>query len=344
MRLFCVLGLSLAQGGLFEVRPSELDWKDLSPARFDLAFRLPEERTAPGRDLLAEMERLVQLRFEVEGPSGDSVRNFGDMVAVTRGLEDSEIRAWFRSLEKTAPRLMQDWGAGLIQLLSDDYLRSKRWKPGKDHSRDGILTAESWDLSQEPAHPWVELGKRPRAEQAATLMFAEPAAIKAAENDYSLYPQDKAATYKEIYPVDGEYHRGLDPDGEPFSVVRLYFRSDLPLFYDDYRCDLRILNRVDDAGRLRTEIYSRSEDFYWLAGRDHYLPVDDSRGQRIAQLVVRLYGFDLRGVPDGADDRRAALRASLGNLRLKAERIQRSSSGKDTPGALVPEFVLRGKR
>ena len=107
-----------------------------------------------------------------------------------------------------------------------------------------------------------------------------------------------------------------------------------------------------------TDIYSTSDDFYWLAGRDVYLPVETSDGELVAYLAVRHYGFDLDGVPDKGKNRREALRASLGNLRRKAEAIFAESGGvmrperSEDPGdsetasprGAVPEFPVRGKR
>ena len=103
---------------------------------------------------------------------------------------------------------------------------------------------------------------------------------------------------------------------------------------------------IDAEGRLVCDIYSTSDDFHWLAGRDVYLALDTSDGVRAAYLVVRQYGFDLDGVPDSEKNVREALRGSLGSLRLRAERLAgpSPSARADRGPARVPEFPVRGQR
>jgi hypothetical protein len=138
---------------------------------------------------------------------------------------------------------------------------------------------------------------------------------------------------------------GSDPNGRPFSNLRIWWESDLPFPYTSYECELRILNRIDGDGHLVCDIYSTSEDFHWIAGQDVYVPVRDSDGGFVALLMVRLFGFDLDDVPDGTDDRKAALRSSLGNLKRRAEALYRRRGG--TPRTIerkVPRTPLRGVR
>jgi hypothetical protein len=143
--------------------------------------------------------------------------------------------------------------------------------------------------------------------------------IKAVENDYRVYPTNVGADYEHIYPVDGSYFIGRDPANVPFSTLRLSFECDIPFPFSTYETMLHILNRFDEQGVLYTDIYSKSDDFHWLAGRDVFLPVLDSAGDWVCFLAVRHFGFDMDGVPDGADNRREAIRSSLGNLKRNAE-------------------------
>jgi hypothetical protein len=55
-------------------------------------------------------------------------------------------------------------------------------------------------------------------------------------------------------------------------------------------------------------------------------------------MVVRLSGFDLTGVPDGDDNRKAGTRGSLGSVRKRAEAQFASSGGvpRTIEGALPP--------
>lgn len=335
--------------GDFEVRPRTIEWAALSPGRFDLRYRLPERRATAGPDLVADMERLVALRFEWRADAEVETRTLGDLVAAARPLGPKAREAWWKQVERRAPALVAEWDEPLRQLLFDDTLYADGWDPDDDDGRDGIVQAESRDLSEEAGHPWTGLEVAPLLEQAAVLMFAEPAAIKAAENDYRAYLDDVGSDYEEIWPVPDGYARGEDPRGNAFAAVRIRFRCELPLWYPDYECDLRILSTVDRRGRLVTDIYSRSEDFHWLAGRDVYLPVETSAGERVATLVVRLYGFDIDDVPDKVKHRRAALRGSLGNLRRRAERRQATgrfepAEGEVGDGPRVPPFRVLGRR
>jgi hypothetical protein len=323
------------------LEPREIEWSELGEV-FDLSRRLPDPRRAEGRDLLAEMERLAALRFEARDPEGAVYRTVGDLALAARAAKDQD--AWLTAVLDSAPKLAADWGAGLRQLLRDGALQEADWDPGDDEPRDGLLLAEAWDLSLEGG-AFNGLPNRPLAQQGAVLMHADLASIKAAENDYRRYPDDPGANYEEIYPLAGTHVRGVDPAGRAFAALAIRFRSDLPLWYGDYRCDLRLLNVIDPAGRLACHIYSTSDDFHWLAGRDVFLPLDASDGARAAYLVVRQYGFDLDGVPDDEANVREALRGSLGALKRRAERLAGTRGATADRGpARVPDFPVRGRR
>jgi hypothetical protein len=317
----------------FEVQPKPLAWSELSPDVFDRKWILPEPRTVPGRDLLSEMRALLAQRFDFEDAGGRRYRSFGDLAAVASSFEtfgpnagDGAIQRerWFGGLERAAPKWMADWGAGLRQLLFDENLHDDRWNPSKERDDDGMLFADSWAMEDESFGPWSGLDVSPLMEQGAALLHADLATIKAVENDYRVYSENVEADYDEIYPVPGSYYLGKDDAKRPFTALTLRFTCDLPFPFSDYSTRLGILNRFDATGVLYTDIYSTSSDFYWLAGRDVFLPVTTSEGEWVAFLLVRHFGFDLDGVPDGADDRRVALGISMGNLKRNAERLWRA--------------------
>lgn len=318
----------------FEVLPQSLAWEQLSPKVFDLQWTLPEPRSVPGRDLLAEMRTLAALRFDLQGPDERRYRTFGDLVSVALHMGTEERERWFADLERAAPRLIGDWGAGLRQLLFDQRLHTDRWDPSELKDDDGMLFADSWDLQGEESGPWSKLDVRPLMEQGAALVLADLATIKAVENDYRAYPGNVGADYEEIYPEPGSYFLGKDEAERPFSALTLRFTCDLPFPFSDYSTRLGILNHFDGAGVLSTDIYSTSPDFYWLAGRDVFLPVTTSDGEWVAFLLVRHFGFDLDGVPDGAEDRRVALAGSMGNLKRNAEQRWRARLAKRAGSAL----------
>lgn len=195
------------------------------------------------------------------------------------------------------------------------------------------------------SEPWCSLAGSRLVQQACALVFADLDALKAAENDFTAYPARPGARYESIAPVAGSYLRGNDARGEDFAALRLRFRCDLPFPFSHYDCELAILNRLDRDGLVRCDIVSRSRDFLWLAGRDTFVPVYTSDGAWVATLVVREFGFDLRGVPDGDDARRAGLRASLGSLKREAEALFAArGDGPRIVTGRVPEFEVRGAR
>ncbi len=70
-----------------------------------------------------------------------------------------------------------------------------------------------------------------------------------------------------------------------------------------------------------------------------------SDGAWVATLVVRRFGFDLDGVPDGDDARTAGIRSSLGALKLEAQ--ARFAAGDGVPRTVagrVPAFEVVGFR
>ncbi|MFT5286202.1 MAG: hypothetical protein ACI8TQ_002370 [Planctomycetota bacterium] len=307
----------------FEVLPAQLGWEELSPEVFDRAWILPSSRTTPGRDLLQEMRDLLDVQFDIRHPDGSPLRCFGDVVVAARSMAPEARQGWLAELVQTAPKLIADWGLGMNELLLDEQLQSARWNPSKTNQQDGLLLAETWDMQAE-GPPWNDVGVRPLMEQSAALVFADLASIKAIENDYRAYPQNVGADYEEIFPVDGSYFVGADPTERPFSALTIRFRCDLPFPFSDYSTRLHILNQFDEADVLSTHIYSTSEDFYWLAGRDVFLPVVTSKDKWVAFLLIRHFGFDMDGVPDSSDNRREALRSSVGNLKRNAERTYRA--------------------
>lgn len=333
---------AIPQGKEFEVEVQELPWEQLLRRGFDPALGLPSTRASAGRDLPAEMQRLLELRFETRDMDGRVHRNFGDLAFASRTMTPRERERWFQDLERRAPAWTRDWGQGLRELLFDDQLRRKDWDPDESMGRDGILEAEAWDLGDEGLASWSDTPNRALAEQCATLIYAGLPAIKSIENNFRLYPEFQGADYESIYPKKGQYFRGTDPEGGAFAAVGLHFRCDLPFPYSDYTCHLRILNRVVED-RVYTDIFSDSEDFHWLAGRDTYLPVETTEGEFVGMLLVRQYGFDLDGVPDKPKHRRAALRGSVGNLKLGAETVPSGSRLLGGAEASLPEFRVLGR-
>jgi hypothetical protein len=340
--------------GVERARPAT--WAEATRDVFDPAWILPESRSVPGvpperqpRDLARRARELAALRFALpEGAEADPrVASFADLVAACRGYgTDAKARDAFLAKVRTSrPDVWEACGADLLQLGRDEFWRSAKWDPATDHDRDGILTAAPFRADCEGKEPWTKVDADRLCQQGLAVFAADVDAIKTGENDYTLYPSDTGAAYDFIYAVAGSFVAGRDPGGRPFSALRVMSRSDLPFPYSTYDCDLHILNRVGADGIVRCDIYSKSADFHWLAGQDQYVPLVTPAGTFVGTMVVRVYGFDLDDVPDGEGNVREALRASLGNLRRRAEKAFADSGSKPrTLRDSVPDFVVRGAR
>lgn len=348
------------------VTPRTVAWDELVRTGFDVAWILPAElpvaprssdddaalRGAPGVALLPHVRALLAERGT--GASASTLRSFGDVAAAVRRAEKDartnvERRAAreriFAEVARCEPELWSAIGACARELCASERLAERSWNPDQDDPCDGLWFAQPLSLAGVRSEPWRSIDGSQLLQQACTLVFADLDAIKAAENDYTAYPARPGASYESIGPVAESYVRGKDARGEDFAALKLRFRCDLPFPFSHYDCELAILNRLDRDGLVRCDIVSRSKDFLWLAGRDTFVPVSTSDGAWVATLVVREFGFDLRGVPDGDDARRAGLRASLGSLKREAEALfaARGDAPRIVTGR-VPPFEVRGAR
>lgn len=328
----------------FEVAREPIEWAELTRSQFDTRWIVPETRTDGGRDLAGEMRRLVALRFDIPHPS-DAKRRlkcFGDVAVAAREVDVRRRGAWVESALAADRGLAKAWSSPMRQLLDDSALVSSDWDPDENDEGDGLYIATGWPLPKSTP-PWKRVDSDLDAEQGATFVYSDITTFKEVENDYSVYAEDVAANYEEINPVPGSYVHGVDDAGQPFSSLKVRFRSDLPFPFGGYTCDLRILNRLRADGDFEAHIYSPSDDFHWMAGRDSFLTVRASDGAPVGHLITRVYGFDLDGVPDNRSNRRGALRASLGNLKRKADSRFAELGGewRDVPGEL-PDFPVYG--
>lgn len=334
--------------------PHEVTWEELTASTFDPAWTMPETRTDPEEDadeqpvdLRRRVLALAAMRFAApEGAEEDPrTASFADLIAACRAFGD-DVKArdlFLDGLKRTRKDVWDACGRDLEQLGRDEFLRGRKWDPGKDHDRDGILHAKPFRVDCEGREPWTKIDASRACQQGAAVLFADLEAIKTAENDYAAYPENVGADYDWIHAVGGSVVKGLDPRKRPFSALRIDFRCDLPFPYSHYDCDLRILNRVGDDGLVRCDIASPSKDFYWMAGQDAYVPLATVKGAFAGIVIVRVFGFDLRSVPDGEGDVRESLRSALGNLKRRAEPLFLAAGAK--PRTLrdgLPDFVVTG--
>jgi hypothetical protein len=354
--LYCnVLVLGFALGGPEVGVPSrEATWDEMRREVFDTAWIVPRadrrelEASPQGTiDLAAELEALLERRFE-PAAGGDAIARatcVGDLVAAFAELrgDGRAQKQLLARLERERPDVWSAAGWALSQLLSEGRVQSERWDPEDDRDDDGFLIVRPRDLALSAQAPWKDVEGSTKAVQVATLIHADLVAIKAAENDFRTWPGRVGANYESIRPVQGSYLRGEDPEGQPFAALRLQFRCDIPFPFGHYDCDLRMLHRLDENGHLVSDVLSRSDDFYWLAGHDLFLPVLDGQGEWVSMLCVRTFGCDLRGVPDSNDHHEAGAREGVGNMKLEAEKRWRKDMARvPVFRGVVPEFSVHG--
>lgn len=356
IRIIALGGLLIASGLLGGLTaqvtremPKPVAWKDFVGKELDPSWLLPASGRAEGASFLNEMRTLAAMKMPKASvaKNGEVIANFGDAIALffrakQRGLSAT---ATLRDLERRHPEVKARLNDTFRQLVRDDGLFKKSWRPDSNWDDDGIWMAKTWALGGEAARPWSTLDGDVEVNQCAAIYFADLDAIKAAENDYRAYPKRPGAEYEAIYAKRGSYVSGTDGRGRPFTALESYFRQDLPFPFSDYECDLEVYNTLDARGNLETHVYSKSEDFYYLAGRDVFFPIRTSQGEWVGMLVARSFGFDLRGVPDGRDARQEGMRAGLGNLKRESEALFRKRGWKPrTVSGSIPQVPLIGTR
>ena len=338
-----LLSVVLAGASLEGNATRTVTWSELT-ATFDPNKALPEtlrlsgEGPYPAVDLLREWRELTAYVAPATTTAAE-VRCFGDLAAAwAKCTKDEQRTALFERTRSTQPQLWARLEPWAREMLDDKALRKASWTPDDDRADDGCAFGMPllWDDAR-------------LVQQAVVFVRADLEALKAAENDYPAYRQRPGSTYEYIYPVSGSLVSGVDPNDQPFVALKAAFRADLPWPFSHYTCDLRVLNRVDSSGGLVCDVRAWNDgpkdDFVWLSGRDHYFEVSDQTGAWQGTLVVRWFGFDLRGVPDTDSARRAGLRAGLLCLKREAEALQRARA--EAPRRYsggIPPLAVQGWR
>ena len=322
---------------------------------FDPACALPDalalsgEGPWPAVQLVDEWRELAKLVAEPSVDDPDAPRCFGDLAREwTRAVDAKERERLFERMARAQPVLWKRLQPFASEVLADDALRRKKWTPDDDLVDDGCAFAMPLTLEGARA-PYAKIDGSRLVQQAVVFMRADLVALKTAENDYPAYLRRPGSAYERIHPLAGSLIEGDDEAGRPFQALKVGFKSDLPWPFSHYECDLRVFNRFDTRGDFVCDVRAwndgRDDDFVWLSGRDHYHEVRDARGEWQGTLVVRWFGFDLRGVPDTDSARRAGLRAGILCLKREAELLQRAHSGPPRLlGGALPSAPVRGWR
>lgn len=347
---------------LFAAAQEPIPWERFVREVYDPAWSLPEptarELVVDGREvvhLAAAMREWVRRDFALapgaEPAAGHEPVLLGDLVRELRPLarDRKRFRARIEELSAKLPGLDRRSVEWLGQLLRDDALRGEDWDPGDDEPNDGLLLLPPWELDPEvPGRHryWRERGGNGYVYQLAAFYFADAWSIATTDCDLAAYQTHANNEYEDIHAVPGSLVRSTDPAGRPVASYRVFYTWDLDFPYSTYDCELDVFIHVDDHGDLVTETRSDSEDVYWTASRDLFLPVRDHAGEWVCFLLVQEFGIDIDGVPDRESDRLEGIRGLVGSKKKLCEALFAGRRGEphnpSDPGELIADFPFPG--
>lgn len=350
--LALVLSLPPGGGTPTSLPPRSATWSQAQSV-FPSAWMLPPSAWAPtdptarNQTLPFALRALLARRFESALDAPAWTRTFGDFVAESRrrGPPILTLDRLLVELEATNEPAHAAFARLARELLLDKGLYSTNWDGESDLPDDGLYFGATIQRNEITASLWSSHSGAESLHQAAALVFADLEAIKSAVNDYPAMLADRGTSYEFIGPTADTFVTGQDAARGPFAALRIHFRSSLPFPFSHYDCDLGILDVLDSERCLTTYIYSPSRDFHWFAGQDFHYPVYASDGTWQGTLLVRLCGFDLRGVPEDDDDRIGGTRVALGHLKRRAESAFRRYGGAPrTESGSLPRFEILAER
>lgn len=337
----------LASGDV--LTPRSVDWPSAQACSFPVAWLPPQPLWRQEEDARALPNQMRALLAERPPPVAGAawMASLGDCVAEhrRRGGTPAALTSVLSELERALPQVHARWAPCLREMLCADALLLHKWDPGEERADDGIFFGPLLKRRAFSVEPWKSQRGAQTIHQAAALLRADLDAILAALHDYRAAFRDSGTAYQKLDPEPASIVRGESGDLGPFAALRLSIRSDLPFPFGHYDCTLGVLHTLAADATLSTHIYGAGEDFYWFAGSDACLPVETAAGEWVGTLIARVSGFDLRGVPDGDEDRKSGTRAALGHLkrRAEAEYAARASAGPRLTRGAIPEFRVRAR-
>jgi hypothetical protein len=330
--------LVAAQGtGPIEPRDSQPSYREVSWSEFcrnhfqpDWALPMPTQKEVGDLpvDLVAWFQEFTTRDFALAPGTapqpGHQPFGFGDLAIRLAPLrEDSQ--ALLLELERLSPSLpgmSKSERRNLGELLCDAGLYRKNWTPDDNLKDDGILHLQSWELKDNADRSalWKERSGDDTVLRSAALVFADLDAWFTAENDVDAYFTHAANRFEKVSIPSASRVRTKSPQGLEARAQIFRVLSDLPFPFGDYGGDNRVRLSVRPDSLVMNEVYmAKSDDFHWLAGRDVFLPLRSSTGDFIGLVIVQEFGFDIDGVPESDGNRKAAVRAALGNKKRQAE-------------------------
>lgn len=315
----------------------EVSWELFSRQTFDPRYALPmpsaKEVGDEPRDLVAELRGWLErdLRVAADAASGAAGAadaapfTVGDLIAAVQrpGMDSRTLERALETRARALPGLDASTRRRLVELLATRALIDENWSPDDSSSSDGVLHLPGWELRDKDAErnsPWRDRDGTDTVLRSAILVFSDLQTWNEIENEVALYKRFAGNSFEEVRIEPGSEVHAKRPGDEAQVQGRLFYtRSDLPWPFSDYEAVTHVRAAPFEDDAWQAEVYSRSSDFHWFAGRDTFLPVRTGEGDFVCWLLVQEFGFDLDGVPEGDSDRRAAVRTTLGNKKRLAE-------------------------
>ena len=332
------------------VTPRVVKEAELRGRGFDAAWEFPRHRangtSYPGVDFEEAIFRLARQPL-LPAQGGQPEIWLGDLVKEMQAggwTKDTSKRVLKRVEDKLSD---QDWER-VRQLLSAWDLYGKKWNPRSSGQRHGMHFGKQWKFGK---NDWAEAKADREVEQIAQVVLADLAAIKTAEADYQGYWSHRKHDWERIeVDLDSALQVRDEAGGLLAASLDIDFEFDLPFPFSTAEFHLHTLNRLLDDGRPVLYLHGTGSDLHWLAGYDVYEPIRDRDGAWVGTLMVRVFGLDIDGVPDGRGDRHDNLRGQFGNLRRDAEALFRERNrGRTEPEiapytGILPDYAIRDGR
>lgn len=328
------------------VDAAEMDGRGFAPA-----WEFPRER-ADGTPYpcVAFEERMFALVREPLLPAEDGRAAvwMGDLVRILHA-EDFDEDASEDLLDKLKRKLPEEKREAVLDLLGAWDLYGRKWNPRRSSQAHGMHFGPHWEFRRSE---WAEAKADREVEQIAQIVLADLAAIKEAEADYAGYWKHVKHDWERIEVVPTSRLQVRDADGALRAAsLDIDFEFDLPFPFSTAEFLLHTKNTLLADGRPILYLHGAGSDLHWLAGYDVYEPVRDGEGRWVGTMMVRVFGLDIDGVPDGRGDRHDNLRGQFGNLRRDAERLFAArNAGRAEPEVtpyrgVLPEYrVIDGRR
>lgn len=275
-------------------------------------------------------------------PDEDWVRSFGDMMLYFKNLRGKapETEKALETLKTKYPAIWSEVSDVIPQLVRNDYLYSEKWDPyqtstvkGKDG--DGILFFDYWKMQPNPARSalWNNNPEEHHVYQAGVFIYATLQDIKSHERNFKEYLEYVGMGNLEVAMIGNSYIRGTDDKGDEFMGMEVWNAGALPWPYNPAAYAMKMFDYYNAKGQYVCEYYSENRaDLNYMAGRDTYLEVKDSKNQPVGWLISTELDFDIKGLPEGDKDRIITIRGNWGNIKLIVEGFKGLSKVSTGPG------------